>query len=586
MTLSNRAEGSGGVLMTRKAISCALFFSLTLVWSAAASEQAPWPQFRHDAQGTSRADYIGADVSAAKWSFETGGNVYSSPVLGAGGRVYIGSTDGKLYCLDAAGQLVWSYDTKGTIKYAAPAIAADGTVYVTAYNNGSQPEAQQGLTALNADGALKWFHPVTASPLHAPLIGPAGNIYFGSNGSGIFCVKPDGTRSWQYGNYKVFSAVPAVSADGVLYAADISGRMHAVNPDGTRKWALNLGGMADRAGCSIGPDGTVYQGCADGKLYALDPAGSVRWTCDLGGPVYSSPAMGDGVVYLTAGDGRLHAVGTDGAARWAAPTMHPESSPAVDWAGKIYAGTQVFSADGVLLAEYAAEGTTASAPAVGAGGTVYVGAGRKLLALTTGEVPQPHLNKPPICAILADPVAGPAPLAVSLRAEASDPDGEVVRAEWDFGDGEVAEGFEVAHTFSAPGSYLVELTVYDDRGATAVAEAFIEVKAAAPNLPPKVRLRARKKTGWAPLVVTFTARARDPEGGKLSYAWDFGDGATAEGGKKVEHLYSEAGVYTARVTVTDAGGLSSSAEAVITVRNKRNRGKKGRPPRRGWDLRQ
>ena len=51
-------------------------------------------------------------------------------------------------------------------------------------------------------------------------------------------------------------------------------------------------------------------------------------------------------------------------------------------------------------------------------------------------------------------------------AGSSDPDGTIESHEWDLGDGNTATGAAVEHTFVAAGSYLVELTVTDDKGAT------------------------------------------------------------------------------------------------------------------------
>jgi PKD repeat protein len=45
-----------------------------------------------------------------------------------------------------------------------------------------------------------------------------------------------------------------------------------------------------------------------------------------------------------------------------------------------------------------------------------------------------------------------------------DPDGNIVLYEWDFGDGGTATGKIVAHTFAQRGTYLVTLTVTDQRG--------------------------------------------------------------------------------------------------------------------------
>src|SRR5690606_39405523 len=68
-----------------------------------------------------------------------------------------------------------------------------------------------------------------------------------------------------------------------------------------------------------------------------------------------------------------------------------------------------------------------------------------------------------------------------------------------------------------------------------------------------------------PLAVDFTATATDPDGDTpLTYAWDFGDGATADTAD-ASHTYTAVGTYTATVTVTDARGAASFETIEITV---------------------
>jgi len=55
---------------------------------------------------------------------------------------------------------------------------------------------------------------------------------------------------------------------------------------------------------------------------------------------------------------------------------------------------------------------------------------------------------------------------ITFDAEASyDTDGEIVRYDWDFGDGTTAHGPVASHHFTEPGTYRVCLTVWDDDGA-------------------------------------------------------------------------------------------------------------------------
>jgi outer membrane protein OmpA-like peptidoglycan-associated protein len=87
---------------------------------------------------------------------------------------------------------------------------------------------------------------------------------------------------------------------------------------------------------------------------------------------------------------------------------------------------------------------------------------------------------PPTARSSATPNQGEAPLAVELRAVGKDQDGEVVRYEWDLGDGTRGEGPQVTHTYSEPGEYVAQVTVTDDDGQTASATARIKVDAPMP----------------------------------------------------------------------------------------------------------
>ena len=64
------------------------------------SPDSPWPKFRGNAAqtgATSRAPVLGG----AMWRFETGKGIFSSPVVGGDGTIYVG-TDSGLYRLTGA----------------------------------------------------------------------------------------------------------------------------------------------------------------------------------------------------------------------------------------------------------------------------------------------------------------------------------------------------------------------------------------------------------------------------------------------------------------------------------------------------
>jgi PKD repeat protein len=86
------------------------------------------------------------------------------------------------------------------------------------------------------------------------------------------------------------------------------------------------------------------------------------------------------------------------------------------------------------------------------------------------------------------------------------------------------------------------------------------------NQAPQVSISASATGGVAPLNVSFTALASDPDGTIASYNWDFGDGQMSSL-PSVSHLYQTVGNFNARVTVTDNLGASASASITVIVTN-------------------
>ncbi|MEV4345024.1 ThuA domain-containing protein [Actinoplanes sp. NPDC049596] len=78
---------------------------------------------------------------------------------------------------------------------------------------------------------------------------------------------------------------------------------------------------------------------------------------------------------------------------------------------------------------------------------------------------------------------------------------------------------------------------------------------------------ATPTSGPVPLTAKFSsAGSRDPDGGALTYAWAFGDGGTSNEANPT-HTYTEAGNYTAQLTVTNLRGRTAVANVPVTVGN-------------------
>jgi glucose/arabinose dehydrogenase/PKD repeat protein len=90
------------------------------------------------------------------------------------------------------------------------------------------------------------------------------------------------------------------------------------------------------------------------------------------------------------------------------------------------------------------------------------------------------------------------------------------------------------------------------------------------NQPPIAVATANPTNGAAPLTVTFDGTAsNDPDGDALTYAWDLdGDGAFDDAAAATtSYTYTQPGMRTATLRVTDPSGASGTASVTISVGN-------------------
>ena len=86
-----------------------------------------------------------------------------------------------------------------------------------------------------------------------------------------------------------------------------------------------------------------------------------------------------------------------------------------------------------------------------------------------------------------------------------------------------------------------------------------------PNTPPVAQFQVAPPGGDAPITVQFDAQSsHDPDGGIVTYAWDFGDGHIGTGAV-VSHHYIAPGSYTITLTVEDGRGATASFTSVLVV---------------------
>ena len=167
---------------------------------------------------------------------------------------------------------------------------------------------------------------------------------------------------------------------------------------------------------------------------------------------------------------------------------------------------------------------------------------------------------------------GPVGVRLSAAGGAAFTEYRVDGGEWVRSDNTAGvDPFVTAFTVSAEGEHVVE---YRSTSAAGDAEAVrsvafsIEEDSGDPDAP-IVQAFADPASGEAPLEVQLSASGLDPQGGALTYRWEFSEGGSTFQQSPVR-TYTRPGTYTATVTVTDPQGKTASETVEIVVSERAN----------------
>jgi hypothetical protein len=159
-------------------------------------------------------------------------------------------------------------------------------------------------------------------------------------------------------------------------------------------------------------------------------------------------------------------------------------------------------------------------------------------------------NAPPtITSTSATPNPAQTGQQVAFFAAATDPENVVPTFTWDFKDGSTGSGASVYHTFSAAGTYAVQVSASDGVN-TVTNTVSVTVSTSSSSNPVVTSISASSNPAQINTAVTFTAVASGTQ--PLAYSWNFGDGSTPAKGNPVTHTYVTKGEYTVTVSVSDA----------------------------------
>ena len=341
-----------------------------------------WPMFHHDPRHTGYSTSTAPKTNRILWISEIGDCSHSSPVV-VNGKVFVGSDDGKIYCLNENdGSRIWVYETGGSVQ-SSPAVV-DGMVFVGSTigfyafheedinNDGigdliwknltikdlwSSPVVTNGKVFVGAvntgnkfycldenTGNLIWSYETRGRCQTSPAV-TDGKVFISPFWGGyIYCLDENtGNLIWKYkiGGYEGASS-PTVVNDRV-FVASYPGKVFCIDENyGSYIWSSETGGNSAYSTPAVAY-GKVFVGSADGKTYCLDEiTGQKLWSHETGGgyPVLSSPAVADGLVFVGSPDNKIYALSeSNGDIVWSYATGDSVSSSPAIAKGKMFVGS-------------------------------------------------------------------------------------------------------------------------------------------------------------------------------------------------------------------------------------------------------
>jgi outer membrane protein assembly factor BamB len=278
------------------------------------------------------------DANTGAWIWETpiSGAVTSSPAV-VEGKVYVGAHNDKVYCLDAySGDEIWEYEpTVDAGEYSSPSVT-DGKVYIGSLSG--------RIYCLDADtdveiGNLLWEYSTfsDSSVSHSSPAVADGKLYIGSQDSILYCLNTETNIRLRWTSFENGGDISSpVVADGKVYFSHWAAVFSLDANTGVWIWGDNeiYGGIVASPAVA---DGKVYIGTVDGDLYCLDAyTGATIWENTIGGFVVS-PAVADNKVYIGSLDGNVYCLDANTGARiWDYFIEDEELSSPVVADGKIY----------------------------------------------------------------------------------------------------------------------------------------------------------------------------------------------------------------------------------------------------------
>ena len=311
-----------------------------------------WPMFKHDVRRTGFSPSKAPNSASLLWEtkIRDAAKFWSSACV-AEGRLFIGSQNGNLYCLDATnGKHLWTYETDtGQPIFSSPLVAQD-TVYFAGYERiYAIPSTGPSADPVKAQDKV-WtfrFGKSTGGVNNVVAGSPAirdGKLFIGAVDQYFYCFDAavGGKPLWEtytpYRGQHAFASSPALDRGKVFAATGNqsgSGRLYCFDQaKGAILWEFDIDDITfsspviEGNRVFIANSGDWVGGNRKYRLYALDVNGYIDgmddgvaddhkgnadliWSFDTTDYVYSTPSIHNGKLFFGSATGTLTCLDTE-----------------------------------------------------------------------------------------------------------------------------------------------------------------------------------------------------------------------------------------------------------------------------------
>jgi plastocyanin len=191
-------------------------------------------------------------------------------------------------------------------------------------------------------------------------------------------------------------------------------------------------------------------------------------------------------------------------------------------------------------------------------------------------------SRPKVPINLFGPSFGYAGIAYSYFTFANDPDNDKVRYTFDWGDETFSKTDSVnagsvesaSHIWSKAGTYRIKCNTTDSKGASSMWSKSLKITIADNDPPDTPNMPSGPTSGRSLTTYDFETSANDPDGDRVRYVLDWGDGITSWTGadfvnsginESLLHKWSKAGTYLVKAMAMDDKGAISGWSNALAV---------------------